>query len=581
MVDHSERIRAMLLGVAVGDALGWPHEVPRRVVGDLTLEGAFQRWRRRAGSRFWSYEEPLPPGTYSDDTQLMMACGRSLLQPDWFAHFVGKELPTWRLYERGGGRTVLRAADAWTMGTAPWRARRQVQSKYFESGANGAAMRIAPHAAIGSNLLHRVVADAIATHGHPRALLGAMMQAWALEAALGGALGDNTSAALEAALDHVDQWADFGLLDGLPASWRDAAGGEYETRWRDHSEQAVASLRIAHRWAQDGALAAESEVLRDLGATDKATNGAGDVCAVAALYLAARYASQPEQALRAAARQPGADTDTLASMVGALLGAMVGQDAVAAYPGVQDGETIERLADDLVVAQASPPQVVDELDPRPTLEVDQFTARLDEGASRVRLPDGRSADLVEQRRLSSSATQNEVMGHYLRCDDGQGLLAITRRKRTKNETARAEASTRSGDEQPVLARTLEATGPDADVTEVVAIPPDVDLSLRCRDPEQLVRLLECVGLYARADGDKWHVEDVPLTIARHDEAPRLEFEPSVVAVELIIHTPDLALACARLAEAGWHMGGDATARSIVEGGVAVRLVQETNRGRLT
>lgn len=161
MPDRPDRLRAMLLGVAVGDALGWPFEMPKRVLGQPSQEGAFHRWRRKAGSHFWSYEEVLPAGTYSDDTQLTLATGRALLHDDWFGHLVRKELPSWRLYERGGGRTVLRSADAWTRGFAPWTRAGSDSEKYFASGANGAAMRIAPHVSVGDNVLRRVIADAI------------------------------------------------------------------------------------------------------------------------------------------------------------------------------------------------------------------------------------------------------------------------------------------------------------------------------------------------------------------------------------------------------------------------------------
>jgi ADP-ribosylglycohydrolase len=571
MSDRAERIRAMLHGVAVGDALGWPFEMPHRVVGEPGLEGAFHRWRRRAGSRFWSYEETLPPGSYSDDTQLTLACGRALLQPDWYVHFVSKELPAWRLYERGGGRTVLRAADAWTRGTAPWWSRPKDQEQYFQSGANGAAMRVAPHVAVGGDVLPRVVVDATATHGHPRALLGAALHAWALEAALDRQLGLNASEAIVAALDEEREWSDSSLLDRLPSSWRTAAGSTYEASWQQHRTGAVEALRVAHHWAEQGALAAEGEVLAALGATDKATNGAGDVSAVAALYLATRYASQPEQALRAAARQPGADTDTLASMVGSLLGALVGQDALASFPGVQDAETINALATDLAHAEAREASVPDELDPRPAQAVDQFTGQLTDGSTDVRLPDGRDAAVVQKRELSRQSTPNEVMGHYLRCSDGQGLLVVTRRKRTKEELPRStESSTKDEGGQPPQTTSQRQSDSGA------AAPPkarlDVHLTLRHSDPRRLAHLLQCAGLTTETDGDTWQVHGAALTILPDDATPRLEFEPRAPSTEITLRTPQIDLACERLRDAGWQVDSQGDEVLIVEGGVAVRLV---------
>lgn len=564
--DRSERVTSMLLGVAVGDALGWPFEMPKRVVSGPDAEGPFFRWRRRAGSRFWSYEESLPPGTYSDDTQLTLATARSLLHEDWFKHLVSRELPSWRLYERGAGRTVLRSAAAWTRGRAPWRQRPDERQQYFGSGANGAAMRISPHLVIGDGPLRRVLADAIVTHGHPRALLGATLHACALQSALADDLGTNALEAVEAAADQIDRWGDPTLLDELPESWRSVAGADYEERWVKHRDHTRDLLSRATRWADRGASVAESEVLEDLGATDPKTNGAGDVCAVAAIYLAGRYASQPAHALRAAARQPGADTDTLASMVGALLGAWLGQDAVESFPGVQDAEMIKALAADLAAAPDPETRIVDDLDPRPATVVDEFTTGLEQGPTEVELPDGRPATVIQQRTMSDQGSNNQVIGHYLRCDDGQGLLVVSRHKRRSDRRTGAEKTEATEDEQARLG-TGAADGPDVEggSTRTVAV------VVRSTDPEAIVAMLKCTGLTSTAAEPGWQVDGLPVTIAATDDRePQLQLETPPCSVEIRVTVDNLDRTAELLRAGGWTPKREEHGLTVQEGSVLIR-----------
>jgi hypothetical protein len=87
-----------------------------------------------------------------------------------------------------------------------------------------------------------------------------------------------------------------------------------------------------------------NEVLEKLGCFDKNVNGAGTVTAVAAIYLASKYASSPRLALTEAAYLKNADTDTLASMVGGLLGMLHGSEFLSmAWLDVQDYKFLKEL----------------------------------------------------------------------------------------------------------------------------------------------------------------------------------------------------------------------------------------------
>src|ERR1700719_2758265 len=153
----SEKALGAFLGAAVGDALGWPNEMPARRVRNKNIEAenpatGFEIWHRRSGGRFMPHEEIIRAGEYSDDTQLLLCSARSLLHGSvWLNHLVFKELPAWRVYQRGGGGATNRAVDIWMRGQPPWSLRDDLKVKaYFDAGGNGVAMRIMPHAVLGA-----------------------------------------------------------------------------------------------------------------------------------------------------------------------------------------------------------------------------------------------------------------------------------------------------------------------------------------------------------------------------------------------------------------------------------------------
>lgn len=505
-------------GVAVGDALGWPWERPDRVIGEPQPDGRFYRWRRRAGNRFWSYEEALPAGTYSDDTQLMLCVARALLAPDWFEHLVGRELPTWRLYERGGGGAVLRAAKSWTDGRAPWTGPTKNVAQYFGAGANGVAMRIAPHVAVGGDeVLARVVADGVTTHGHPRALIGATLHAWTLAWACGIETLEAPGDAIRLAAAASGEWGAADLLDPLPTSWKEAAGDGYPESWSAAREETVRLLELAAQRVDDGAVTAEASVLDELGATDRATNGAGHVCAVAALFLATRYAAHPEQAIQSAARQPGADTDTLAAMTAALAGAMSGLEALGPFPGVQDEDYITRLAEQLAGLPEPPVRgaIIDRLDEKPAKLTDTFPPAGAADDTDVTLPDGRAARVVQTRVLSDPRKPNQVTGIWLRTDDGQGLVAISRQKVDVKPSTDASATEAAHDDsaQSQATRSAKAgTPPDAQPEQSLDGAVSVELIVETAEPRDVIDGLRKLGLTGRTSGDGWRVHGLPVVI---------------------------------------------------------------------
>jgi ADP-ribosylglycohydrolase/catechol 2,3-dioxygenase-like lactoylglutathione lyase family enzyme len=346
--NYHERVCGAIVSAAVGDALGWPQEARSNIVGgqkarDVPAEPRFRSWGRNSGTQYARYQETVEAGEYSDDTQLLLAVARSCLTGDrWSTWLTRAELPAWTLYPRGAGRAVMAAARSWVAGHAPWVTGHNPNQRgadpvaaYFNAGANGVAMRAAPHAMISAGddtatMLTRVVTDGITTHGHPRALVGAAVHALALRHALlrHGVLeyGDLIGMLLD---DLSWQKADW-LIEALPDNWLRAfeatTSHPVTASWQATVLETRELLQIAQHSLARAALANDEQTLEALGCYDRTRNGSGTITAVAAAYVATRAAARPLTGLLRAAFLPKGDTDTLASMAASLLGAIHGTE---------------------------------------------------------------------------------------------------------------------------------------------------------------------------------------------------------------------------------------------------------------
>lgn len=328
----------VLVSIAVADALGWQTEHLKRREDVERLFGvrfvnSFHTYERRRGSRFQRHTDPVQEGDYSDDTQLTLATARSILpdgtfDPDYFSKV---ELPALKLYLRGGGSTVKAAVEKITRVRTRWfsnfftyRSPTGEKLDYRDSGANGVAMRIAPLALANRDNPQKGVLgvwqNAVCTHGHPRAILGALAHFWALVLLLHQADADEESL-LKGVLDGVSQ-------SDLPKSrefqqwksaWEEDRGQgsfsrAYDETLREH--QHLVSLLKSHL-SDEG----DHPFLKEAGAFNRATRGSGLVAAVAALFFFLKYRNDPQKAVLRIVNHLGLDTDTIASMTAALYAA--------------------------------------------------------------------------------------------------------------------------------------------------------------------------------------------------------------------------------------------------------------------
>lgn len=447
-----EKVEGALLALAAGDALGWPQEFPRNVCahpprGPAKVE--FVPWTRRSGGRFRPFEEVIHAGDYSDDTQLTLAVARCRINHGaaWWRALTRMELPLWLLYERGGGGATKRAANAWANGHPPWRSSKEAKIRqYFEAGGNGVAMRVLPHALFlggqeqSDALLRDVVLDGTATHGHPRALIGAMAYAYAawVLARRNETLGFGES--LEQLIDEASTWGKFPQSDRNGGSWLDAAqfatGSRYELIWDQTAQEMRELLVKARQGLRKGALANDHAVLQDLGCFGR-TKGAGTSSTAAAAYLVARHAAQPIQGILRPAFEKGADTDTLAAMVGGLMGCLAGQEWLPSpWLEVQDADYLRSIALRLTQGPNKAAEApVEFVAPR------SIVAELTANSKSLVLGQERSAEAVSLPEPRPFGESMVVKAWRLRASDGQTMYVTKVERTTKKATLKKPATT--------------------------------------------------------------------------------------------------------------------------------------------
>lgn len=353
--EIKEKSKGAVIAFAVGDALGWPNE--RRSVSisyNKNYISNFKQWSKRSGGRYWSHTEVILPGEYSDDTQLMLAIARSLLSgSDWVEYFTRHELPFWKHYERGGGNAVLRAATQWSRGKKPWE--ESENKSYYFAGGNGAAMRVLPHiirllASHDFNAIHQeIVKDSMLTHGHPRAIIGALCYAYAVYYLLSKTSTLNYCELITIVIENVGCWGEF--PETLGGEWllRCEKYYNYRAEWHNTCSLIVKELKIIEKALSMGALEIEHDTLTELGCFDNKINGAGDIAAVASIYFVSKYANNPALGIKQAANLFGADTDTIAAMTGGLMGSLCGLDWIPyEWRLVQDYKCLELIGECLV-----------------------------------------------------------------------------------------------------------------------------------------------------------------------------------------------------------------------------------------
>lgn len=275
-----DTVRGALLGLALGDTLGAPHE---------------GGWLARG---LWAVLGRTPDGLprFTDDTQMSLDLAESLLacgglQPDDLARRFAASYRWRRGYGPGAARLLrrIRAGMSW----------QQASRSVYPQGSwgNGAAMRAAvlalwPYPSL-NEVRHAAEQQAEVTHAHPQGMAGAVLVAVATRVLM--APSASAAQALAAVQAQVPE----------PAF--------------------APALQQAVQWLAAGETPSPRTVARRLGHGITARTSC-----VTALYITLRHLHQPFDALMRFAVACGGDVDTIAAMAGAMWGAHRGATALPA-----------------------------------------------------------------------------------------------------------------------------------------------------------------------------------------------------------------------------------------------------------
>lgn len=363
------KIKGALKLSAIGDALGWITEFEKSKKSIVEKYGQpeindFQEWEKRVGGRFWGHIEKIEHGAYSDDTQLIISVARSLQDDGTVNHeyFSKVELPSWLNYARGAGRTIKLSSRKIQRKSVKWYdnfytiKKKNNNFEYTDTGANGSAMRVLPIALanIGNEkrIFNEIFANAIVTHGHPRAIIGAILYGHCINKAIIYRIEDFNSLQYLVELGNsckkllsignvdrpeIKQWAN---------KWTRETGINFITPYNETIEEVLAYLRILYTQINAKYPESDKEILNKLGCYNPKTKGSGISTVIGGIYLALKYIDEPKKGIIKTVNLIGTDTDSIASFVGGILGSVHGQNVIPnKWKEVQDYEYFDLISE--------------------------------------------------------------------------------------------------------------------------------------------------------------------------------------------------------------------------------------------
>ncbi|MFJ2385822.1 ADP-ribosylglycohydrolase family protein [Pseudomonas koreensis] len=394
--NRLQRTISSALWAAYGDAMGFPTELASEHLVSERLgqprSTRTEQWQRIIGGRFGA-QVILPAGSYSDDTQLRLSTSRAISGQGYFdvEAFAKIELPIWQVYALGAGRGSKSAASSLCNRSTNWFS--NFFNGYVNGGGNGAAMRIQPHVWAAADVTNKpsylvdVIRNAICTHGHMRGIAGAVVHAVSLAHVF-----------QHGRVPSETEWFQFTSdIRSIPSLIR--SDSELATFWAPTWEKAsntslqIAVDQVAAEWEASVGNAANclanrsaspAELYIEIVTSDKGLSaeerGSGLKCALfanVAALLGQRVGSQ--EIIEQVVNLLNSDTDTIATMAGALIGAAhpeakylgeiqdepyLRHEATRLY-GISQGERAETFTYPDMLYWQVPRAVIDSLDATP------------------------------------------------------------------------------------------------------------------------------------------------------------------------------------------------------------------------
>jgi ADP-ribosylglycohydrolase len=362
----TDRCAGSILASAAGDALGWitefitSHNDLKSKMG-LKEVTEYLSWSKRVGGRFQGYEDYINAGEYSDDTQLTICtaaciCSQGVFDVDTFCRI---EYPMWLEYARGAGMTVKEAAKKIQRKSAYWNTnfftykRKEQVIDYRNGGANGAAMRISPHVLANVGRWKQAEIDiwcnSIISHGHPRAIIGAILYGYALHTLLDSSNFIQELQLIEEIKNYIKdlQIPKEPKIQIWLEKWNKGDSKAFEKVFEETKQEAIEKLELIR--IELGNKLSPGEMLKRLGCFNEATKGSGLGTVIAGIYLFARYPEKTEQNIITAANLIGSDTDSIAAFTGGLGGAAFGLEVISKewQSKIQDREFLVKIGEHL------------------------------------------------------------------------------------------------------------------------------------------------------------------------------------------------------------------------------------------
>jgi ADP-ribosylglycohydrolase len=283
----SDKATAVLIGAALGDALGWPVEF--RSLAEI-----------KAAYGTTGIVDMPNPAQVTDDTQMTMALAEGLLDAgvgadlDTQMNAVGRRFVTWLrrqddpAYAHAPGVASMKGSAQFEKGVR-WR-----ECGGLDAKGCGAAMRVAPLGYLYQQDLARLkeiaASTAVITHRHPTAVAAAVGAALAVKFA----------------------------LDGVPVTH--LVREVYEGTHGLSDEFSDTLYKVGHV----GGWTDEEAAIRHIGA-----GWVGDQAVALALYCVIRYPEDYAGCIRRGANLTG-DSDSVASIAGGISAAYLGLEAIPA-----------------------------------------------------------------------------------------------------------------------------------------------------------------------------------------------------------------------------------------------------------
>ncbi len=317
-MDESQYV-GCVVGLAVGDALGFPAEFRRRkqILSEISPQGItdFIGLQDSRFSRPQFTSSGHPPGTFTDDTQMTIAVAEALLaagnaELDPLMTAMAERFVLWSRSadnNRAPGGTCMDACRNLAAGV-PWKTAGISTSK-----GCGSAMRVAPIGLYYQDLDR--VADvarwsSLLTHGHPAAIEGAAAAAILVAMAL-------REATPEEMFSEVDRTCATQCV-------------EFASAWR----------KLPDALSQPPEAVLIEGVLGEGWVAEEAVAGA--------MYCFWRFPDDFRRAVLTAINTDG-DSDTLGTITGSIAGARLGKDAIPSNwrSDVEDSAYLHELGSQL------------------------------------------------------------------------------------------------------------------------------------------------------------------------------------------------------------------------------------------